>query len=115
VQLVRVPVRAQAGQRRSCNPQGRPHAAENTPIIPEVSPNPFAEPVVWLETYRGYICGSVTSKNVVVPVQEEKTASVGLGAGGAKEEGGRGREQRGGGRRADGEFLQVREKKKAQV
>ena len=89
-------------------PRGRKH-----PHIPEVSPNPFAEPVASLETYRGYIYGSVATRNAVVPVQEKKADLVGIGgSGGGVKGAGEGQGEKEQGRGPTVNVLQVRRKKK---
>ncbi|CCM03040.1 uncharacterized protein FIBRA_05158 [Fibroporia radiculosa] len=49
--------------------------------VPDVSPNPFAEPVASLETYRSYIYGAVAVSNAPLPARGGAHGAPGGGAG----------------------------------
>jgi len=62
--------------------------------------------------YRGYIYGSVATRNAVLPVQENKADSVGLSVGGGVKVTGEGQEEKEQGGGPTVNVLEVRRKKK---
>ncbi|KAI1794849.1 histone acetylation protein-domain-containing protein [Ganoderma leucocontextum] len=67
-------------------PPGRSHLATGRPAggaLPEISPNPFPDPVATRETYTEHIYGSIDVRNAPRPPRGDGAAAAGAGAGAA--------------------------------